>query len=271
MKILRSKDNTLFKDLQRLAGSSRERRQRGLALLEGERLIDAYVRTGKIPEVLIASEAAIRRDAIRNAFDNTRARQHVVLDDSLLERISQVVSASGLIAVVETPETPSLPISVGDCLLLENIQDPGNLGSILRTAAAANVRQVFLSRGCVFAWSPKVVRAGMGAHFSLDIYEGIDLFEIITRATGTVVATLAATDRTIDTCDLKGPIAWMFGNEGAGLSPEMIAAATLTLTIPMPGTAESLNVAAAAAVCLFEQVRQRRMTHGPPSRRVAPV
>ena len=258
MKILRSKDNALFKDLQKLAASSRERKIRGLALLEGERLIDAYARTGEIPDVLIASEAATRRDSIRDAFEKTRAKQHIVLDDALLEKISQVVSASGLIAVVKTPAAPPLPTTVGDCLLLENIQDPGNLGSILRTAAAANVRQVFLSQGCVFAWSPKVVRAGMGAHFSLEIHEGVDLLDIVARTTGSVVATLADADRTIDTCDFKGPVAWIFGNEGAGLSAELAAAASSRLTIPMPGSAESLNVAAAAAICLFEQVRQRR-------------
>lgn len=263
MKTLRSKENALFKDVQKIAGSSRERKTRGMALLEGERLIDAYLRTGGVPEILLASETAFQRTSTRLTFEQTAAKQHVILGNDLLEKISQVVSASGLIAVVKTPAARPLPASLGDCLLLENIQDPGNLGSILRTAAAASIRQVFLSHGCVFAWSPKVVRAGMGAHFTLEIHESVNLLDVASRASGAIVATLPSADGTIDTCDLNGPVAWMFGNEGAGLSADMIGAATHKLAIPMPGLTESLNVAAAAAVCVFEQVRQRRAGRHP--------
>lgn len=257
MKVLRSRENPIFKDLQRVACSSRERRSRGVTVLEGERLVGAYVDAGGVAEILAASEAAMQRDGLRYLFANAPAGVRVILDDALLERLSQVVTASGLFAVVRTPESSPLPEVLGDCLLLEGIQDPGNLGSMLRTAAAANVSRVLLSHGSVFAWSPKVVRAGMGAHFHLDIHEGIDLQAASRRAQGEILATVVQADCSLHACDLRGPIAWLFGNEAAGLSLPLAHIASRRVAIPMPGSAESLNVAAAAAICLFEQVRQR--------------
>ena len=259
VKSLNSRENPLFKDLQRLAGSSRERRARGLALLEGTRLIDAYVRTGGIPEILVAGSSAARNPEFGTLLSKIPAKERVILADPLLDRISQVVTSSGLVAVVKVPPVPPLPDTIGDCLILENIQDPGNLGSIFRSAAAADVRLVLLSQGCVFAWSPKVVRAGMGAHFSLQIHEGVDVPSVLSLVHGQSVATVASADKAISAYDLKGPIAWLFGNEGAGLTKEAASAASTSLRIPMPGQAESLNVAAAAAICLFEQVRQRNL------------
>ncbi len=150
-----------------------------------------------------------------------------------------------------------MPAPPFDCLLLEEIQDAGNLGSILRTAAAAGVREVHLSRGSAFAWSPRVLRAGQGAHFSLAIREGAALAEVAAAFRGSVVATAPDAPESLFALDLRPPVAWIFGNEGAGISPALAAQATHRAHIPMPGGAESLNVAAAAAVCLFEAVRQR--------------
>jgi TrmH family RNA methyltransferase len=140
--------------------------------------------------------------------------------------------------------------------MLEDIQDPGNLGSILRSAAAAGMRDVYLSRGCVQAWSPRVLRAGMGAHFALNLYEGVDLLGIVRGYTGKVLAAAGDGATPYYSADLKGQVALLFGNEGAGLTSELRDAAHASISIPMPGNAESLNVAAAAAVCLFERVRQ---------------
>ena len=145
-------------------------------------------------------------------------------------------------------------------MLLDDVQDPGNVGSILRSAAAAGVTLALLSKHCAFAWSPKVLRAAMGAHFHLDIAEDVDLPAWARRYT----AGGRRTDR--DGRAGRGPlfdapirrrVAVALGNEGAGLSPALAAAATLRATIPMPGGMESLNAAAAAAVCLFEVVRRR--------------
>ena len=142
------------------------------------------------------------------------------------------------------------------CVLLEAIQDPGNLGAMLRTAAAAGVDAVYLSKGCAEVWSPKALRAGMGAQFALALHEHADL-TLIARELKSLIATSLDAQQSLYDLDLSGPVAFVFGNEGAGLSPALLDTATHQVKIPMPGKVESLNVAAAAAVCLFECVRQR--------------
>jgi TrmH family RNA methyltransferase len=142
-------------------------------------------------------------------------------------------------------------------LLLEDIQDPGNLGSMLRSAAAAGCDAVFLSAACADAWSPKVLRAGMGGHFVLAIHESIDLPEVAAGFRGRVIAASLGAQENLFDCDLRGDLAFAIGNEGAGLSAALLAVCQ-PVRIPMPGRMESLNAAAAAAVCLFECVRQRR-------------
>src|SRR5712671_4223590 len=257
VKSIRSRDNPQIKALIKLAGSSRERRRTGSTILEGEHLVRAYQESGGIAETILVSESALARPELRSFFESVPAHSRLALSDELLGRISQLVSAAGVAAVVKTPRPVPLPKSVSNCLLLENIQDPGNLGSILRTAVAAGVPQVFLSKSSVFAWSPKVIRAGMGAHFSLAIFEDIDLGEIARAFSGRIIATEPKAGASLYELDLKGPVAWLFGNEGSGLSPQSRGLATDHVHIPMPGPAESLNVAAAAAICLFEQIRQR--------------
>ena len=257
MKSIQSKDNPQIKALIKLAGSSRERRRTGTTLLEGEHLVRAYQESGGVAETIVASDTALADPKVRRFFENVPARSRLALADGLLDRISQLVSSAGVAAVIRTPQPGPVPQSVSDCLLLENIQDPGNLGSIFRTAVAAGVSQVFLSKTSVFAWSPKVMRAGMGAHFFLSIFEGVDVDEFAPSFRGSVVATEPRARASLYELDLRGPVAWVFGNEGAGLSERAGHLATHRVRIPMPGSAESLNVAAAVAICLFEQSRQR--------------
>jgi TrmH family RNA methyltransferase len=260
VKSIHSKDNPQVKALIKLAGSSRERRRTGTTLLEGEHLVRAYQESGGMAETILASESALARPEIRSFFENVPARSRLVLADALLARVSQLASSAAVAAVVRTPRPGPVPQSVSSCLLLENIQDPGNLGSILRTAVAAGVSQVFLSKSSVFAWSPKVIRAGMGAHFFLSIFEGVDVDEFAQSFRGSVVATEPRARASLYDLDLRGPVAWVFGNEGAGLSESVGRLATHRVRIPMPGPAESLNVAAAVAICLFEQIRQRSVS-----------
>src|SRR5712671_2847747 len=257
VKSIRSRDNPQVKALIRLAASSRERRRTGSTILEGEHLLRAYQDSGGLAEMVLASDSALARPEIRNLFESVPAKSRLVLADALLERVSQLVSSAGIAAVIRTPLPSPAPQSISSCLLLENIQDPGNLGSILRTAVAAGVSQVFLSKSSVFAWSPKVIRAGMGAHFFLSIFEGVDVDEFGRSFRGSVVAMEPRARASLYELDLKGPVAWLFGNEGAGLSEGTGRLATHRVRIPMPGPAESLNVAAAVAICLFEQIRQR--------------
>jgi RNA methyltransferase, TrmH family len=143
-------------------------------------------------------------------------------------------------------------------VLLEAIQDPGNFGSILRSAAAAGAGAVYLSHGCADPWSPKTLRAAMGAHFLLPIYEQSNLAEVARIFKGKVIASTPDAKNTLYQTRLAGPVALVFGNEGAGLSEALLQACGERVRIPMHGGTESLNVAAAAAVCFFERVRQRK-------------
>lgn len=254
--LISSRDNTRVRRLLRLAVSSRERRETGTTILDGAHLVDAFGQSGGTAETLIASESAYADAGLRALFERTSARERLLLADGLMARISQVVTSTGILAIVRTPGTRPLPDSVDSCLMLEGIQDPGNLGSMLRSAAAAGVRQIFLSPGSVFAWAPKVVRAGQGAHFSLSIHENVSFQALRGRIRSTILATAPQAPLSVFQADLHGPVAWLFGNEGAGLSRDAEALAADRVHIPMPGGEESLNVAAAVAICLFEQVRQ---------------
>jgi TrmH family RNA methyltransferase len=159
---------------------------------------------------------------------------------------------------VKTPRPPATPDTAAAAILLEDIQDPGNLGSVLRSAAAGGFTQVLLSPGSVHAWSPRVLRAGMGAHFALHIHEEVDLSKCVHGYRGTVIAADPRASLSLFEVDLAGTVAFLFGNEGAGLSAPLLRAAHRIAGIPTSASTESLNVAAAAAVCIFERVRQRR-------------
>lgn len=258
IKRIASRDNAAYRRLARLASSSRARRESGAALLDGPHLVEALRTSGGTADALVASESGYARDEVRRLFESTPARARMLLSDRLFDALAQVATPTGILAVVRAPGAQPVPAEPETCLLLEGIQDPGNLGSILRTAVAAGVRQAFLGAGSVFAWSPKVLRAGQGAHFFLAIHEDAPLAPFAARFAGTVVTTDPRAERSLFELDLAAaPVAWVFGSEGGGVSAELAAQAHVRVRIPMPGAAESLNVAAAVAVCLFEQVRQR--------------
>jgi TrmH family RNA methyltransferase len=162
----------------------------------------------------------------------------------------------GIAAVIAIP-APGPGPDPALAVLLEDIQDPGNVGTILRSAAAAGAAAVWLSRGCADPWSPKVLRAAMGAHFRLAVHPGADLVAVAGAFRGRVVAAQPQAGRSLYDCPLTGPLALVVGNEGAGVSAELLAQADEAVSIPMAPGAESLNAAVAAAVCLFEAVRQR--------------
>ena len=143
-------------------------------------------------------------------------------------------------------------------VLLDDVQDPGNVGTIMRTAVAAGVSNVYLSHGCADVWSPKVLRAAMGAHFQVRVSSDVDLLQLLERHAGKIVVTDLVARQSLYDVDLRGPVCMIFGNEGAGVSEPLKAVAGEKVLIPMPGKIESLNVAAAAAICLFERVRQLR-------------
>ncbi len=257
MKNIISRDNPTYKQLKKLAESSRERRKAGHTLLDGVHLVEAYLQSGRLPELVAVSESGLGHTECGQLLQRMRQVPLLVLADALFAELSPVETPVGLLAQIAIPsaEPGTHPDFV---ILLEDIRDPGNLGSILRSAAAAGVAAAWLSTGCVDVWSPKVLRAGMGAHFALAIEERADLAQKLAVFDGLSVVTSLQAEKSLYELDLRGPVAFVFGNEGAGVSPLLAEAAGTRALIPMPGRAESLNAAAAAAVCLFERVRQRR-------------
>ena len=250
-----SASNPHFRRLVKLQQSSRERRKSGLTLLDGVHLLCAYLEHVGRPDEIVVSESGAADPEIAAALERSRL-EPLVLSDALFRELSSVMTPTGVLAVVQTPRPPSVPQTPGACVMLEDIQDPGNLGSILRSAAAAGVTEVYLSPHSVHAWSPRVIRAAMGAHFMLRIFEQVDLEALIGRCRGKVVAAMPKAAVSLYAADLRGDVALLFGNEGAGLSAGLRERAHETIAIPMPGAAESLNLAAAVAICLFERLRQ---------------
>ena len=251
-----SADNETFRRLLKLQQSSRERRKAGQSLLDGIHLLSAYLEGSGVPDDVVVSRSALENAELSTLLGRLDA-QPIVLSDGLFRELSSVVTPTGVLAVVKTPRPQAAPQEPGPCVLLENLQDPGNVGSILRSAAAAGMREIYLSRESVHAWSPRVLRAGMGAHFALQIFEGVQLEELVGRFQGRVLAASSHKGVSIFEADLQGHVALLFGNEGAGISPALAERVKTHIRIPMRGQVESLNVAAAAAVCLFERVRQQ--------------
>lgn len=259
MKTLSSRDNPLYKELKLLATSSQARRKAGRALLDGVHLCDAYLTQVGRPSFCVVSQSSLYQAEVASIVEQCEATrvQCICLPEALYQALSQVEHGIGLLFVVDMPQLSPPSKLVQAAVLLDGLQDPGNLGSILRSAAAAGIENVFCSKGTVLAWSPKVLRAGMGAHFILKIFENVDLVALVKSSSVPVLATSSHAVQTIYDADLKHPVAWLFGHEGQGVSAELLEVATHPVSIPHRGAVESLNVAASAAVCFFEQLRQQ--------------
>lgn len=252
-----SPDNPRLKQVLRLLASSRERRKAGRCVLEGLHLVDAYLDRHGLPETIVLLEEGVEDPGIRRLRDRMPPTHVLSISASRWADLVQLPIETAIIGVVPAP-VPTATHAADFCVLLEDVQDPGNVGSIVRTAAAAGVAQVYMSSGCAFAWSPKVLRAGQGGHFHLDIFEDVDLAPWMRAYRGTTIATVARGGESLFAATLRAPIAIAIGNEGTGLSDVVRDIAAHRVTIPMPGRFESLNAAAAAAICLFESVRQQQ-------------
>ncbi len=258
MKTITSTDNPRFRALLKLAQSARERRTAGLSLLDGIHLVRAYVEHIGVPTEIVVSRSGAEHVEVMQLLASLGIEAPLLLTDALFRELSSVTTPTGILAVVPTPRLAAPERLTGASVWLEDIQDPGNLGSILRSAAAAAIPTVCLSAHSVHAWSPRVLRAAMGAHFAVRIIEGADLQQLARGYGGRIIATTVGRGTPIFDARLVGEVALLLGNEGAGLSAAITALAHETVQIPMPGKTESLNVGAAAAVCLFERVRQMR-------------
>ena len=258
MKIITSRDNAQYKDLKHLATSSQARRKAGRTLLDGVHLCETWLQLRGHPEQCIVSEGAMENGEVAAIVARLEGEHAHVLcfPDALYAALSQVEHGVGIMFLVATPQRATPAALSVNAVLLDNVQDPGNVGSILRSAAAAGIREVYCSPGTAFCWSPKVLRAAMGAHFVLDIFENVELAPLLADAPIATLATSGYARQRLYDVDLKRPVAWVFGHEGQGVSDELLGRARHQVVIPHLGEVESLNVAACAAVCFFEQVRQ---------------
>ena len=256
MKSITSRENPLFKTLKKLEESAKDRKTTGKTLLDGEHLIEAYLATGGLPELIVLSETTATGPGANALLKKITSDLFVVMPDAMLRELSPVKTPTGMIALIAIPSAKTDSNQADFCVMLEDIQDPGNLGSILRSAAAAGAQRIYLSKKCADAWSPKVLRAGMGAHFCLEIQENSDLIKIADTLKGSIIATSLNANKSLFDLDLTKQVTFLVGNEGAGLSAQLEDVATEKVTIPMPGKIESLNAASAASICFFERVRQ---------------
>lgn len=268
MKHISSPANPLYRQLLALQRSARERKRHGLSVIEGLHLVGAYAQRHGPPETLFVADTIApgtgdtRLQELRRVLDACSIAP-VRLGGRLLADASQLEEPGGLIAIVRTPY-PKLPERIrDDAVYLDRVQDPGNVGSIIRSCAAVGIRTLLASPGTAFCWSPKVLRAGMGAHFHVDIHEGVPPALLLERLACPAFAMSSGAPEVLYDADLRQPAVWLLGSEGQGLSPELEAAAGVRrISIPQTEAVESLNVGVAAAVCLYEQVRQRRTAKG---------
>jgi len=257
MERITSRHNTQFMLARKLALSARERAKAGQIFMDGTRLIEAYaMRFGLRGVTLLVGEQNLARAEIQRLVLEAQSSRVRLVPDELFAEIAQVDTPEGVCALAPFPKVAEAPVD-DFRILLDGIQDAGNLGALLRTAAAAGVTSVSLAKGCADAWSPKSLRGGMGAQFSLPMRGHLDgLGGALLGFTGTVIATSPRAAKTLYDVDLRGPVAMIFGNEGRGLPATVLSLANELVRIPMSPGIESLNVAAAAAVCCFERRRQ---------------
>ncbi len=253
-KAITSRDNPLLVRVRKLVADPGGYRKAGVLWIEGEHLCEAFVAKGGVPAQAIVTDAGWQQPGLRTLA--ARAAAVALVPQALMAGLSTLESPAPLGFVVDWPGSPALdPQAPG--VVLDRLQDAGNVGAILRSAAAFGFGQVLALKGTAALWSPKVLRAGMGAHFGLRLVEGLEP-DALGALRVPLLATSSHGETVIDALRLPWPCAWVFGHEGRGVSAALADQCSMQLCIPQPGGQESLNVAAAAAVCLYESIRQRR-------------
>jgi len=243
-----SRDNPLLQRIRKLGQDTGAYRKLGQVWLEGDHLVSAALARGwRLQELVMTEDAWASRVDWRIWAD--QATRVVQLPQVLFKSLSVLESPASVGAVLALP--PATAVAPHEAaVVLDRLQDAGNVGSILRSAAAFGVRQVLALKGTAGLWSPKVLRAGMGAHFGLRLVEGLAVEDLASLQLP-LLATSSHQGLVLGQAHLPQPCAWVFGHEGQGVAPDLMARCQHTVSIPQPGGEESLNVAAAAAICLF--------------------
>ncbi|WP_290870750.1 RNA methyltransferase [Aquabacterium sp.] len=274
VQLITSRDNPLIQRLRKLGQDALAYRKLGEVWLEGDHLCSAALHRGQVvPLAVVADTAWLGEHGLASSSDALAARisqlarqalKVVVVPEALFKGFTGLESPARLGFVLGRPLTtdtasgtnPGLMSGV-PTVVLDRLQDAGNVGSVLRSASALGVKQVVAMKGTAGLWSPKVLRAGMGAHFALHLVEQVSPSQL--NALGVpLVATSSHADHELHQAPLPAPCAWVMGHEGQGVGAEVMALCEMTVSIPQPGGEESLNVAAAAAICLYESLRRGR-------------
>jgi len=255
MNLITSVSNTKIKQIVKLANSRAYRYELGLAVIYGRHLIEESIKYDLLDSVFISQAKSDDNEFI---LQNISTDKIYFVNDDVLSKINVSDSVTDIVGLIRI-ESGAINDEVyeNDCVILDNIQDPGNLGTILRSCAACNISNIILSKSCVDPYNIKVLRASQGIQFDLNIIISADIATFIDNYKYEVIATMPDARESIYAHELCEPCAWLFGNEGSGISTSLLSSRTHQLTIPMPGKAESLNVAMAVTICLFEMLRQR--------------
>lgn len=253
---IESKDNSLFKETKKLK-EKRNRSKEGKYIIEGFRLVQEAFKANMEIEYLIISEGS--EDKLNEYLNEYINEEKIyIMKKNLFNMLTSTETPQGAIAVVKNKELPK-DIEGEFFLLCDKVQDPGNLGTIIRTAHAAGVDGIILTKGTVDIYNDKSIRSTMGSLFYVPIIQDDEELSFVRKLKGegfSLVATSLQESKDFFESDLKGKIILSVGNEGNGISEEVFSLADKKVKIPMPGGAESLNVAIATSIILFEKVRQ---------------
>ncbi|TCM59726.1 TrmH family RNA methyltransferase [Acinetobacter calcoaceticus] len=252
---LESRDNPKIKHLRGLIQQGSFRKKQGQTVLEGSHLCEAWLDQDRKINSIFSTEVALQHPDLE-ALIAQEPCNIFVISEALYKDLSPLGNTVACLAVIDLPQSSQSLDFSRDTLILENIQDPGNVGTILRSAAAAGIEQIIATTGTAALWSPRVLRAGMGAHFSVQTFENISTEQALAQFKIPVFVTSSHEAESLYDQDLKKACVWVVGNEGQGVS-EFALKNAKAVAIPQPGGQESLNVAIAGSICLFEMVRQR--------------
>jgi TrmH family RNA methyltransferase len=276
IKELNSKNNKLIRTIQKIIENPTAYRQEKMIWIEGEHLCQAFLNTKKKPLKIIFSHSFLSQNKKNfdliyqnlNKISEKISKEHwYVVPDNLFKLVSSISSIHrscgfGLLIPYDSldfTENVEIQKISDNAILLDRLQDTGNIGSILRCAAAFGIKKILALQGTAALWSTKVLRAGMGAHFNLDLIENLTIEKIKTYINIPMIGTDSHTKKIIYDHTIPNPCVWIFGNEGQGIRNELHHLSDLKIKIPQPGGEESLNVATAAAICLYESMRQMKM------------
>lgn len=260
--VIESEANARFKRWKKLACESRAVKKEGATLLEGIHLLQVVCESNvRVSAVMLDADRATpeAEDLAYEAAERSGARVYC-LSAALYDKLSPVANGVGVMCEIEIPKPDSHDWPQGDVLYLDGVQDAGNAGTLIRTAAAAGVRVIAASPSTALLWTPKVMRAAMGAHMGVTIIEGVTADNLRERFRGPIYAADARGGEDLfaasDDC-ARTPVCWIMGAEGPGVSEAALAVTDRRFYIPIEPACESLNVGAAAAVCLFDMRRRR--------------